>query len=156
MKLKQFFATTLLLAFATCLFATPASAANASSNPTAELISADTIVQDSESGIMPLSNTGFSFSLAAGRIQKSAETYYIYEGEGLLEISSLTWTPTGQSVSVGYFNVDTNMTYTVTYYGGTVSNNSITTNGVPDGEYYIMVKNLGTKSISGSINYSMS
>lgn len=155
MKLKRFLSFVLSLAFAICLFATPANAADISSNPTEKPIDIDTLVIDSEAGIMPLSNTGFSFSLSAGSIQKSAETYYIYENEGLLKISSLTWTPTGQSVSVGYYNVDTRKIYTVTYSGGTVTNNNITTKGVPDGEYYIMVKNLGTTSVSGSINYSM-
>lgn len=156
MKLKRFFSSVLLLAFAICLFATPASAADISSDdPIEKPISIDTVVIDSEADIMPLSNTGFSFTLSAGSIKKSAETYYIYEDQGLLKISSLTWTPTGQSVCVGYYNVDTQQTYTVTYSGGTVTNRNITTKGVPDGEYYIMVQNLGTTSVSGSINYSM-
>ena len=102
------------------------------------------------------SSSSFSFSLSSNTSKRSSETYYITQGSDYLTINSLTWTPSGQNVAVGFYNVNTDTAYTVTYSGGSVVNGLISTSTVPTGEYKIYVRNAGSKSISGSISYSMS
>lgn len=96
------------------------------------------------------------YNLAAGACRNSSETYAIVKEDTRLNISSCVWSPVTQSVFIGFRNVDTNRIYGCTITGGSVRPISITSAGVPDGEYQIFVKNSGTKPISGTFNYWVS
>lgn len=118
------------------------------------------ILQETDSSlsnpVVRASLTSFSFNLSSSTSKKSSETYYIYQGKGSLYISSLTWSPTGQNIKVGYYNVETGKTYVVEYSGGSVTDKTLGTKNVPDGEYRIYVYNAGTKIVEGTISYQMS
>lgn len=115
---------------------------------------------EAESGegenIAPCANTNFSFSLPSNTSQRSSETYYITQGVDSLYISTLTWSPSGQTLKVGFYNVDTKKVNVISVTGGSVSGKTITTSNVPTGEYRIYVENAGSVSVSGSISYTVS
>lgn len=101
-------------------------------------------------------NTNLSFTnLTKGYAQKSSSTYYITSGTDKLKVHSLTWTPTGQNLSVAFINAQTGDTYAVAYSGGSVSNKIISTTTIPTGEYYVAVVNYdGPSAVTGALSYS--
>lgn len=117
--------------------------------------SAYSLVDDTES-VPGRANTNLSFTnLAKGYAKKSSSTYYITSGTDKLKVHSLTWTPTGQNISVAFINAQTGDTYAVAYSGGSVSNKIIKTTTVPTGEYYVAVVNYdGPSTVTGALSYS--
>lgn len=146
-----------VLAFVVCFGASAmAYAAEPSEEESVDYIVLPEVEGEAIEGITPRAGTNFSFSLASGGSKKSNETYYITQGEDSLYVSTLTWSPSGQTLKVGYYNVDTGTSYVVSVSGGSVSGKTIGTKTVPTGEYRIYVKNAGSASVSGSISYTVS
>ena len=97
----------------------------------------------------------FFSNLAAGSRKLSSEVYYIEDEDAMLKISSATWDPASQNIWIGWYNVDTGVEYYVEYTGGDISSRRINSNGVPDGDYKIFVKNVGTRAVTGALQYSV-
>lgn len=110
-----------------------------------------------ETVITPRSSLSLSFtSLGKNARRTSSETYYISDEDAMLTINSCTWSPSSQDVKIGWYNVDTGATYTVTYDGGEIDSKRINSKGVPDGDYKICIINAGSKSITGALQYEVS
>lgn len=62
---------------------------------------------------------------------------------------------TYQDVKIGWYNVDTRVTYTVTYEGGDINSKRVNSSGVPDGDYKVCIVNGGSKSITGAMQYEV-
>ena len=139
-----------LMALITMLSCTTAAfAANAA---TSDMMAAQSITNDP--GIVPLSDLSFSFNnLAKGSYAYSSEIYNIKNENSALHILSATWSLASNAVWIGYYNIDTKKDYGVRYEDGSIYNRTITSDGLPNGSYRIIVKNLGPRSISGSIKY---
>ncbi len=109
-----------------------------------------------ESIIVPQSSLSLSFTALRANAKKlSSETYYISGEDAVLTIKSCTWSPSSQNVKIGWYNVDTKVTYTVTFSEGEISDHKINSKGVPDGDYKVCVMNVGSKSISGALKYEV-
>lgn len=109
-----------------------------------------------ETVITPRSSLSISFtSLREDAKRTSSETYYISDEDAVLTITSCSWSPSSQDVKIGWYNVDTGITYTVTYEGGAISGKKINCSGVPDGDYKVCIINAGNKSITGAIKYEV-
>lgn len=109
-----------------------------------------------ETVVTPRSSLSISFtSLRADAKRTSSETYYISNEDAMLTIKSCTWDPSSQEVKIGWYNVDTGVTYTVNYEGGSISNKKINSSGVPDGDYKVCIINDGSKSITGALKYEV-
>lgn len=96
-----------------------------------------------------------SINLEAGGEQSWGGPYYINNENITLKISSCTWSPPSQEIFIGYLNTSTNIAYGKTYSHGEITGQALSTEGVPNGEYKLYIKNKGTKSITGAINYSV-
>lgn len=94
-------------------------------------------------------------SLGSGSRKTSSETYYISGEDAVLTINSCTWSPSSQDVKIGWYNVDTRVTYTVTYEGGDINSKRVNSSGVPDGDYKVCIVNGGSKSITGAMQYEV-
>ncbi len=84
---------------------------------------------------------GFSVnnaSLSAGEYVRSQNIYSIENEENCL-IYSMTWAPTGQSVRIGYMSVENDSMYLNDAVEGGSASGTVSTVGVPDGEYYVVV-----------------
>lgn len=116
----------------------------------------DPVGTTSDSEISPYAVLTLSFSnLSAGIRKTSSETHYIEDEDALLTINSATWSLASQKVWIGWYNVDTGVEYYVEYSGGDISNSRINSKDVPDGDYRIFVKNVGTSSITGALQYEV-
>lgn len=93
--------------------------------------------------------------LGSGSRKTSSETYYISGEDAVLTINSCTWSPSSQDVKIGWYNVDTRVTYTVTYEGGDINSKRVNSSGVPDGDYKVCIVNGGSKSITGAMQYEV-
>lgn len=125
--------------------------------PTLNTAIAFECIDNTDSQMTSRTSTSFSFNnLSSHSYKTSSEVYYIREGSGMLTINTLSWTPSGQELHVGFWNTETHSSYTVAYTGGSISNARINTRGVPSGDYKIYVYNAGTNSVVGNINYTMS
>lgn len=124
----------------------------AAEKATSSMMAAQSITNDP--GIVPLSDLSFSFNdLAKGSYAYSSEIYNIKNENSALHILSATWSLASNAVWIGYYNIDTKKDYGVRYEDGSIYNRTITSDGLPNGSYRIIVKNLGPRSISGSIKY---
>lgn len=113
-------------------------------------------VATEETNIVPKSSLSLSFtSLGSGSRKTSSETYYISGEDAVLTINSCTWSPSSQDVKIGWYNVDTRVTYTVTYEGGDINSKRVNFSGVPDGDYKVCIVNGGSKSITGAMQYEV-
>ena len=103
----------------------------------------------------------FSLSCTAFAVEEvpyepvASETYYISGEDAVLTINSCTWSPSSQDVKIGWYNVDTRVTYTVTYEGGDINSKRVNSSGVPDGDYKVCIVNGGSKSITGAMQYEV-
>ena len=111
-------------------------------------------IDENNDDITPLAVLTLNFSyLAADKCAYSAETYYVSNENSMIVINSATWGPPSQTIGVGWYNVKTGQSYYATFPSGSIVNFNITSVGVPDGDYKIVVKNCGTTHISGSMQY---
>jgi len=120
-----------------------------------QLVDSAIVLVEDDSPSLIRANTNLTFnSLAKGYYKQSTSTYYINAGTDKLYVSSLTWTPTGQNVSVVLVNVQTGKTYAVEYSGGSISGKTISTSSLTSGEYYVGVANYdGPNAVSGTLAY---
>lgn len=117
-------------------------------------VSAVAVEDTEETAVTPRSTTSITFSdLQPNKIALSSQIYSVSDHDALLEISSCTWALASQAVRIGWYNVDTGELYSVRYTGGSVQDERINSNTVPDGDYKICIKNVGTKAITGAMNY---
>lgn len=132
---------------------TVAFAASRTQDPISTPDTTEVVTSDAE--VVPLSDLSFSFALDKGKYAYSNEIYNVKDENCKLHIISATWSLGSNAVWVGYYNVDTKKDYGVRYEGGSISNENITSEGLPDGSYRIIVKNLGPSRITGTIQYSV-
>lgn len=117
-------------------------------------VSAVAVEDTEETTVTPRSTMSLSFSdLQPNEIALSSQFHSVSDHDALLEIISCTWGPASQAVRIGWYNVDTGELYSVRYTGGSVQDERINSNTVPDGDYKICIKNVGTKAITGAMNY---
>lgn len=113
-----------------------------------------TAAPETETAVAPRSTMSLSFSdLQPNEIALSSQFHSVSDHDALLEIISCTWALASQAVRIGWYNVDTGELYSVRYTGGSVQDERINSNTVPDGDYKICIKNVGTKAITGAMNY---
>lgn len=79
-----------------------------------------------------------SSALFAGDYASSENTYMI-ESEKDFLIYSMNWSPTGQSVHIGFMSKEDNALYLLDDVAGGSSAGTINTVNVPSGEYYVIV-----------------
>ena len=83
----------------------------------------------------------------------SDETYYISDDSSMINITSSTWSPASCNISVGWYSYETTKMYRVTYSGGSTGARSITSEGVPAGNYKVFVLNRGNQNVTGAVQY---
>ena len=104
--------------------------------------------------IAPRATLAISFNyIAAGTYKQSTERYTLQPGESILHVTSCTWSPGSQKIFVGFKNIDTGTIYGVYFSGGETDPVDITTANLPDGEYYVAVKNAGSTNVTGVLRY---
>ena len=79
-----------------------------------------------------------SSALFAGDYACSEKTYMI-ESEKDFLMYSMNWSPTGQSVHIGFMNKEDNAMYLLDDVAGGSAAGTINTVNVPSGEYYVIV-----------------
>ena len=97
-------------------------------------------------------NSNLNFSLSANGVAKSGSTYYITSSDTLV-IDTLTWSPSGETVYVGFENKQTGARWVHDFDGGSTANVGVTLGSAPDGEYYVIVMYMGSASVSGALSY---
>lgn len=82
--------------------------------------------------------------------------YTMAEGEtGVLEISTCIWTPTTNTLYIGFYNVDTAKGYAYSFTGGDVSG-TYTYSNLPAGQYIVYVRNMSSRTITdGTMRYNV-
>lgn len=82
--------------------------------------------------------------------------YTMSEGEtGVLEITTCIWTPTTNTLYIGFYNVDTAKGYAYSFTGGDVSG-TYTYSDLPAGQYIVYVRNMSSKTITdGTMRYNV-
>lgn len=112
--------------------------------------------EDGENGIAPLSVLSMSFSnLGKNQFITSAETYYIDSKDAMLTINSLTWNPPSQDLRVGWYDVETGDAVYTLCTGGDVSGRQLNSSKLSTGEYKIYIKNVGSKAVTGALQYEV-
>lgn len=94
-----------------------------------------------------------SASLSAGEYVSSQNIYLLGSEEDCL-IYSMNWAPTGQSVRIGFMSVENDSIYLNNAVEGGSASGTISTDGVPDGEYYVVVFAASDNTEPFSINAS--
>lgn len=96
-----------------------------------------------------------SGSITPNGYRKTSSTYYIKPGSDKLKIKSLSWSPTGQNVQVGFINASTGTQYWTSNYSGGSATGYVLTNNLPAGEYYVAVgtPKSNTKSVNVVANF---
>lgn len=116
----------------------------------------DEPVPGAEDDVAPRAYLSISFSnLATGSMVLSSETYHISDEDAKLRINTATWSPAASNIWIGWYNVVTGQIYYVEYSDGSISGDRINSRGVPDGDYKILIKNLGPLPITGALQYSV-
>lgn len=82
--------------------------------------------------------------------------YTMSEGEtGILEISTCIWTPTTNTLYIGFYNVDTATGYAYSFTGGSASGTYSWSN-LPAGQYIVYVRNISSRTITdGTMRYNV-
>lgn len=157
MKKVISFALILIILFACMHSTTYAEGEDREENTTnPELVSFEFIIIEDTETIPSRANTSLPFTnLLKNHAKRSSSTYYIVSGTDRLKVNSLTWSPSGQDISVAFINAQTGNTYAVGYSGGSIANSIIGTSTMPSGEYYVAIVNYdGPNAISGALSYS--
>lgn len=120
-----------------------------------------TLIRSPEAEAVPYAFTSFSFDGLAGQSMASNWITYVIEesGDTVLNVKSCTWIPSRYEIVIGFYNQDTNKLYGVEYVNTTVTNVNITTQNVPAGNYYIVVRNEEASNLiigDGIISYNIS
>ena len=114
-------------------------------------------VEPDGSDVMPIAALSLSFSdLASRGVVYSADEYNVAHVEPTIRIHSATWASANQDIGIGWYNVDTQHLYYASFSGGSLVNKRVTSQGLPDGGYKVIIINLGTKPITGAMQYTVS
>ncbi len=105
--------------------------------------------------IMPIATQVLSYNLGPGEYATSAGTYYVSNEDSMLEIIAASWDPQDADLQIGWYNVRTGVIYIVSYTGGCLNNQRINSVGLVDGTYRIIVKNVSSLDVIGSMTYSV-
>jgi len=83
-------------------------------------------------------------------------TYDVSEGESLnLEIVRCIWTPTTNTLYIGFYNVDTATGYAYPFTGGSASG-TYSWPDLPAGQYIVYVRNMSSRTITdGTMRYNV-
>jgi len=83
-------------------------------------------------------------------------TYDVSEGESLnLEIVRCIWTPTTNTLYIGFYNVDTATGYAYPFTGGSASG-TYSWPDLPVGQYIVYVRNMSSRTITdGTMRYNV-
>lgn len=115
------------------------------------------IEEDSFGEITPFASFNISHSkLGINKYVKSSSSYYIKKNEKV-KINSVTWSPSGQRIQLGFVNATTGKQYwTGNYTGGSKTGGTFSLGG-PSGEYYIAIRtpssNTKTINVNGSFDF---
>ncbi|HIT89802.1 MAG TPA: hypothetical protein IAC41_05220 [Candidatus Merdenecus merdavium] len=101
--------------------------------------------ESGEVTVSPHASFPISGQISAGATKYNSSTYYMTTGERYS--FSVNWAPTGQSIKVVRYNIDTGATWGTAAYSGGSASGSITSSG-PAGEYKFGIYNAGTKTIT--------
>lgn len=82
--------------------------------------------------------------------------YTMSEGEtGVLDITTCIWTPTTNTIYIGFYNVDTAKGYAYSFTGGSASGTYSWSN-LPAGQYIVYVRNMSSRTITdGTMRYNV-
>ena len=82
--------------------------------------------------------------------------YTMSEGEtGVLEITTCIWTPTTNTLYIGFYNVDTATGYAYPFTGGSASG-TYSWPDLPVGQYIVYVRNMSSRTITdGTMRYNV-
>lgn len=100
----------------------------------------------SDSIITPMATFSVATTnLKPGYYTKSSSSYYVVGGSDKLGYN-VVWSPAGNKIQVGLIPINDNSTqYVVTLSGGSGSG-TLTTNNVPNGDYYVVIINPSSNS----------
>lgn len=78
------------------------------------------------------------------------------EGEtGVLDITTCIWTPTTNTLYIGFYNVDTATGYAYSFTGGSASG-TYSWPDLPAGQYIVYVRNMSSRTIAdGTMRYNV-
>lgn len=82
--------------------------------------------------------------------------YTMSEGEtGVLDITTCIWTPTTNTLYIGFYNVDTATGYAYSFTGGS-ANGTYSWSNLPAGQYIVYVRNMSSRTITdGTMRYNV-
>lgn len=102
--------------------------------------------EESLEGISPFAVFSLSHSaLGINKLIKSNNAFNIQKGKKI-KINSVTWSPTGQKLQLGFINANNGKQYwTSNYSGGSKTGGNFSLNG-PSGSYYIAIRTPSTNS----------
>lgn len=107
--------------------------------------------------IMPRATLALDFSnLAPDGYKRGSEVYYIDDAYTYLKVISASWNSQDEEVGIGWYNTKTNIIYFARYKGGSVTNKRINSSGLPEGNYNVVIMNLGDLNITGNMQYTVS
>lgn len=115
------------------------------------------VEEDNFGEITPFASFNISHSkLGINKYVKSKSSYYIKKNEKV-KINSVTWSPSGQKIQLGFVNASTGKKYwTKNYTGGNKTGGTFSLGG-PSGEYYIAIRtpssNTKTINVNGSFDF---
>lgn len=115
------------------------------------------VEEESFGEITPFASFNISHSkLGINKYVKSKSSYYIKKGEKV-KVNSVTWSPSGQKIQLGFVNATTGKKYwTNNYTGGSKTGGTFSLGG-PSGEYYIAIRtpssNTKTINVNGSFDF---
>lgn len=112
------------------------------------------VEEDSFGEIAPFASFNINHSsLGINKFVKSSSSYYIKKNEKV-KINSVTWSPSGQKVQLGFINATTGKQYwTSTFSGGSKTGGTFSLGG-PSGEYYIVIGTPSSNTKSINVNGS--
>lgn len=107
--------------------------------------------------VMPIAALSLTFTNLESRgVVYSADEYYVKNEDSKIRINTATWASANQDIGIGWYNVDTHYLYYASYSGGSLVNQRVNSQGIPDGDYKVIIINLGTKPITGTMQYTVS
>ena len=98
----------------------------------------------------------FNFQLSAESYVTSSESYPITNQDYVLKVRKPSWSPRSHMLKIGFINAQSGTKYAIDIDLHDINDNTIiniNSVGLPAGNYYVLIYNTGTATISGSIQY---
>lgn len=130
-------------------------ASSANAVPPTNTVSTDS----SGTTVSPYASVEFDFSgFYQYVVVLDSANYVITEGSfSTLKIETCVWSPIGNDVEIGFYNLDTGTCYGHQYSNGSISNKTRYFYDLPTGTYRVYAANLGSDPLTtGLIRYSVS